>query len=214
CSTKLCSEAGIDKDRHTFYAQNIRYVGGFYGNCSEEAMIRELQQGPIEVSIYSDFNEFNNYKGGLFDYDYTHPQHSDHIVVLVGYGYDEFRNPITGEKITQLFWKIKNSFGREWGENGFMRLIRGKNLLNIESEAEVADPYIIPGLYWPDDSKVKKKERSIITAVILLSVLAFVLLVSTVILGVYACKQIKTKTGYKSVVSSDGTYQAGQFESS
>ncbi|KAA6317215.1 MAG: putative dipeptidyl peptidase 1 precursor, partial [Streblomastix strix] len=37
CSTKLCGEAGIDKDRHTFYAQNIRYVGGFYGNCSEEA---------------------------------------------------------------------------------------------------------------------------------------------------------------------------------
>lgn len=54
-------------------------------------------------------------------------QITNHAVLLVGYGAD----PSTGEK----FWSIKNSWGEEWGENGYFRIRRGTDECSIESLA-------------------------------------------------------------------------------
>ena len=54
-------------------------------------------------------------------------QVANHAVLLVGYGVDG----VTGEK----FWKVKNSWGTGWGEDGFVRVLRGVNEIGIESTA-------------------------------------------------------------------------------
>ena len=38
------------------------------------------------------------------------------------------------------YWMIRNSWGTYWGENGFMRLIRGVNNLGVESDCAWATP--------------------------------------------------------------------------
>ena len=72
--------------------------------------------GPISVSIKVTENFFA-YRHGVF-YDtlcQDDGEEPNHAVVLVGYGTD----PDFGE-----YWKIQNSWGPGWGENGYARMAR------------------------------------------------------------------------------------------
>ena len=46
----------------------------------------------------------------------------DHAVTVVGYGTDS--NGVD-------FWKVKNSWGTRWGENGYFRVKRGVGMCSI-----------------------------------------------------------------------------------
>jgi len=128
-----CHEQACPRQFGTGY----HYVGGFYGACNEVLMRLELlKNGPIAVSfeVYSDFK---NYKGGIYHHtgltDKFNPfEITNHVVLVVGYGADKE----TGEK----FWIVKNSWGEEWGEDGFFRIRRGTDECSIESIAEAAEP--------------------------------------------------------------------------
>ena len=47
-----------------------------------------------------------------------------HSVTVVGYGETEDGS---------LYWRIKNSWGSDWGEEGYMRLARGLGHCNVGS---------------------------------------------------------------------------------
>jgi C1A family cysteine protease len=53
-----------------------------------------------------------------------------HAVTLVGYGND----PVTALD----YWKIKNSWSTEWGEDGYVRIARGTNVCGVASYAFTA----------------------------------------------------------------------------
>lgn len=85
-------------------------------------MEKLLCQGVVSVSIR--INDcIKHYKSGvLYDGDgscgCTKVSSTNHAVALVGFGVDE------SNLVCQEYWIVKNSWGPEWGENGFMRLCK------------------------------------------------------------------------------------------
>jgi len=68
---------------------------------------------PISIGIDADY--WGSYKSGVFCG--TCGTARDHAMLVVGYG-----NDATGGD----YWKVKNSWGAGWGENGYIRLCRAK----------------------------------------------------------------------------------------
>lgn len=114
------------------YTAHYRYVGGYFGACNEEEMkIALVKGGPLIVG-FEVYDDFIHYKGGIYHYtglyDRFNPlELTNHAVLVVGYGADE----VTGEK----FWIVKNSWGENWGEGGYFRILRGVDECGIESMA-------------------------------------------------------------------------------
>lgn len=84
--------------------------------------------GPITCGIALT-DAFRAYQGGIF-IDSTGSKDLKHAVTIVGWG------TTAGIK----YWIGKNSWGLNWGEDGFFRIIRGLNNMGIESECSWADP--------------------------------------------------------------------------
>lgn len=80
---------------------------------NEEALKAAVAQQPVSVAIEADQKEFQFYKSGVFDKKCG--TQLDHGVLAVGYG----------EEGGAKFWKVKNSWGEKWGENGYIRMTRG-----------------------------------------------------------------------------------------
>lgn len=89
----------------------------------EDQLLNALLKNPIAVAIEADSKEFQLYKGGIMDFNCGNKL--DHAVLLVGYGVEN------GIK----YWKVKNSWSTSWGESGYFRLVRGKNMCGIADSA-------------------------------------------------------------------------------
>ena len=120
-----------------YHSTKYKYVGGYYGACNEQEMLMDLvQNGPVSVS-FNVTQDFHHYKSGIYQAtgltDKINPwKPINHVVLIVGYG----------EENGVKFWIVKNSWGTKWGENGYFRIVRGSDELNIESMALSALPVV------------------------------------------------------------------------
>lgn len=91
----------------------------------EDALLTAVAQQPVSVAIEADKQVFQLYKSGVL----TSPlcgKNLDHGVGIVGYG-----SSTLGVK----YWKVKNSWGADWGEEGYIRMERNKDECGIAQSA-------------------------------------------------------------------------------
>lgn len=98
--------------------------------------------GPIAtgMKIYPDFYNFNA-KDDIYKWNKEGPQVGGHAVVILGWGEDK------GIK----YWIVMNSWGEEWGDKGFFRIIRGENECGIESNILC----MTPDFFYPTNFNVR-----------------------------------------------------------
>ena len=80
-----------------------------------KSLMKAVSKTPVSVAIQANKRSFQLYQSGIYS-DPDCGYNLDHGVLLVGYGYD---------KLYDLdYWIIKNSWGKSWGENGYIRLLK------------------------------------------------------------------------------------------
>ncbi|KAM5561241.1 ervatamin-B-like [Rosa sericea] len=80
---------------------------------SENDLLKAVAKQPVSVAIDADGDEFRAYASGVFSGNCG--TNLTHAVTIVGYG--------TAEEGTN-YWLVKNSWGENWGEKGYMRILR------------------------------------------------------------------------------------------
>lgn len=110
----------------------------------QEAMNRQVKKmqvemmtnGPLHICIddYANFVIFfNKYPQAIYNSTEGSPLVTGgHCIELIGWGVDR----ATGMK----YWTFKNSWGPSWANAGFARIIRGEDLLGIESDVYAGCP--------------------------------------------------------------------------
>jgi C1A family cysteine protease len=114
-------------------------VSGFYYNTSGSYTNTYLAKGPLASAMaiynYSDpAFSFFAYAGGIYDSKLCVSTSVNHGVNLVGYGVDA-----TGV----AYWKVRNSWGEYWGENGYFRISNFANNFSCYITRYTMQPYIV-----------------------------------------------------------------------
>lgn len=94
----------------------------------EDALLKAAANQPVSVAIDAGGSDFQFYSEGVFTGECK--TELDHGVAVVGYG-----TTLDGTK----YWIVRNSWGPEWGEKGYIRMQRGisdkEGLCGIAMEA-------------------------------------------------------------------------------
>lgn len=73
-----------------------------------------VEQNAVSIAIEADTQYFQHYISGVLDNTINCGTNLDHGVLLVGYGVENNVN----------YWLVKNSWGYNWGESGYVKLLR------------------------------------------------------------------------------------------
>jgi len=98
------------------------YVASFHDVTpnSEAALKTAVALGPVSVAIEADKQAFQFYKSGVIKSSSGCGTKLDHGVLAVGYGTSGPDDSNAGV----MYWKVKNSWGKTWGNNGYVMLER------------------------------------------------------------------------------------------
>jgi len=109
---------------HAQKADELIFISSWKLIASDEDQMAAalVQYGPLSIGINA--NAMQWYGGGIANpwSVLCNPKSIDHGVVIVGYGSEP-----------KKFWKIRNSWGASWGEEGYYRIVRGVNKCGLTS---------------------------------------------------------------------------------
>jgi C1A family cysteine protease len=107
---------------------------------NRQLMMDIFKWGPVcsAFTVYDDFYDFDPKTTAVYVHDPTRTNVvGGHAVEIVGWG-------LHG---TTPFWWVKNSWGPEYGENGYFRFLRGSDQCGLETNVVS----MLPNLFFPLD---------------------------------------------------------------
>lgn len=97
--------------------------------------------GPVSsgFDVYPDFYTFDA-KNDIYEWNGKGPRVGGHAIEIVGWG----------EEHNKKYWIIRNSWGKEWGDNGYFKMVRGNNNCKLEENIITG----VPDFFYPENYKL------------------------------------------------------------
>jgi hypothetical protein len=167
----MCADVHYDEDTGEelgtparFYrALHFYAVPGVEKDGGSEEGIRHtiFAWGPVStgMEVYPNFYTFDA-ANEIYKWDGKGPKVGGHAIEIVGWGEEK------GEK----YWIIKNSWGKEWGRDGYFYMSRGDNNCKIEENVLTGVPdffypygYDLASVqsYWMENPKSKEEREQL-----------------------------------------------------
>ncbi|CAG2173805.1 unnamed protein product [Oppiella nova] len=116
-------------DREKIHETGYSWTSAAWSNPQDQELDYEkymsnwLPDGPFVVYTKSSSHVFQTYAGGILDSRECNTTSAtlDHSLLLVGEGVDNGTD----------YWIARNNYGEGWGEKGYIRLGKGKNVCGI-----------------------------------------------------------------------------------
>jgi C1A family cysteine protease len=120
------SSQGVTGTCHSDAKKEVVGVSGYTTINGESQMASYVEStGPLSVCL--DANSWNSYRGGIMT---QCGKQVDHCVQAVGV-----------KASSDGYWKVRNSWGTSWGEDGYIRLAYGANTCAITSDPTYVDVF-------------------------------------------------------------------------
>jgi len=98
----------------------VKSVHTFAANNEAKMMNAVHQYGPLAIAL--DASKFDYYSSGIMNGSGCTAGAPDHGVAVVGWGVEG----------STKYWIVRNSWGEDWGEKGYVRIVRGVNACGVE----------------------------------------------------------------------------------
>ena len=109
----------------------IAIKGQHFAPDQDEENIKKMlvETGPLSIAVNAEPLQF--YDGGILNADASEcdPQALNHGVAIVGYGSEN----------GQAYWIIRNSWGPNWGEKGYVRFALGNGVCGVNNYVITAE---------------------------------------------------------------------------
>ncbi|CAG9856920.1 unnamed protein product [Phyllotreta striolata] len=126
CVKKCNNTSDLDYESELTFGR----TGVMWFNSVEDIQKEILSNGPVTAN-FDVYGDFITYTSGVYRH-VTGPKLGVHTARIIGWGTDfESGTP---------YWIMANSWNENWGENGFFKIVRGKNECGVESEVFAALP--------------------------------------------------------------------------
>lgn len=164
CKYDACYTGEIAK-KQLIFASDYNYIGGFSQGATDEQIMQHIyRDGPVVVSMSVEAvgHQFFITEGkSVLGTDghavklLKEPRPDNkkirrwaalsHAVIAVGWGEEAVETyDVSGNAKTEVvpYWIVRNSWGKDWADGGYSKMVRGKNFAGVEYAAE----YVIPDL--------------------------------------------------------------------
>lgn len=114
---------GTCKSDSSKYAVKVTGYNKLSSDDENDILNYLVETGPLAIAVNAD--PLQNYISGIASYSKStcDPSGINHAVNLVGYGVEN------GTK----YWLVRNSWGADWGEDGYFRMLRGSGTCGINT---------------------------------------------------------------------------------
>jgi len=122
---KVCTNSGYN----VTYTQDKNFGKSVFTYKSESQIQQEIMtNGPVQTAFTVN-EDFLSYKSGVYQHKTGNPV-GGHAVKIIGWGVDS----------GVPYWLVANSWNTDWAENGYFRILRGKNECGIEENVVAGSP--------------------------------------------------------------------------